>query len=242
VLALHALLRGDDQRRIAFHLAVTDSLAADWPALFPRPFAGGGFDYVVGNPPYVRIQDIAPAVREQLPKRWQTIAGGSFNLCFAFFELGRSILRRHGRLGFITPNTILTSLSAESLRRYLHATGEIEQIVTFHHRRVFERAQTYTCMVFLERGRRFQSLQYAAADGAEALAFPVLQIPVRLLVVEDRKWRLMHGRITADPGIEWAGRTDWHLAAIRVGSRRFGMRSLRHKRRDEWCYRSRMAR
>jgi len=71
---------------------------------------------VVGNPPYVKFQDLTDVNRIYLQKHWTTVEGGTFNLYFAFFELGYKLLKVNGKLGYITPNNYFTSLSGEALR------------------------------------------------------------------------------------------------------------------------------
>lgn len=108
------------------------------------------FDNVVGNPPYVKFQDLTEDTRLFLNEKWESIRSGTFNLYFAFFELGYKILSKSGKLGFITPNNYFTSLSAESLRVFLQNNLAIYKVVDFNHRKVFD-AQTYTSLTFLSK-------------------------------------------------------------------------------------------
>jgi adenine-specific DNA-methyltransferase len=141
ILTLYALQHGEHLEDGDFNLYHRDSLRADWAQTF---------DAVVGNPPYVKFQDLSENNRAYLTTHWETIQGGTFNLYFAFFELGYSLLKPTGKLGYITPNNYFTSLAGESLRRFFHQKKCVARIVDFSHQKVFD-AQTYTAITFLNK-------------------------------------------------------------------------------------------
>ncbi len=141
VLSAMALENGEFLGESDFNLFHRDSLRTDWNRTF---------DNIVGNPPYVKFQDLTDENREFLAKGWDTVKGGTFNLYFAFFELGFNLLKNSGQLGYITPNNYFTSLSGESLRGFFQQTKCVSRIVDFSHRKVFD-AQTYTAITFLDK-------------------------------------------------------------------------------------------
>lgn len=161
MLLLYAILNKEDTEEINFNLKIADSLKVDWKKIFPEVFEKhGGFDYVVGNPPYVRIQDLSKESREDLLIRWESIGQGNFNLYFAFFELGMTLLKKDSRLGYITPNNYFTSLAGIELRNYFNKNKEITKILNFNHLRIFENASTYTCITFMEKNQKKDHFEY----------------------------------------------------------------------------------
>jgi adenine-specific DNA-methyltransferase len=76
ILTIYALQYGELLEELDFNLFHQDSLKADWKVKF---------DNVVGNPPYVKFQDLSDENRNYLAKHWTTIEGGTYNLYFAFF-------------------------------------------------------------------------------------------------------------------------------------------------------------
>lgn len=141
LLTIYALQHNEILEETDFNLFNQDSLKADWNV---------NFDTVVGNPPYVKFQDLSDENREYLVKNWTTVEGGTFNLYFAFFELGYKLLKPTGRLGFITPNNYFTSLAGEAMRRFFQQKKCVTRIIDFTHKKVFD-AQTYTALTFLNK-------------------------------------------------------------------------------------------
>lgn len=130
-----------------------------WELEFPGRFLDeqgsllddAGFDAVVGNPPYVRIQDLGRDVAAHCKARYAT-AYGSFDAYVPFIERGLTLLRTHGRLGFIVPNTFLKLDYGRRLRARLAHDRAVESIIDFGHAQVFEGATNYTCILILDRG------------------------------------------------------------------------------------------
>lgn len=141
LLTIYALQHNEILEENDFNLFHQDSLKAKWDIQF---------DTVVGNPPYVKFQDLSDNNREYLQKNWTTVEGGTFNLYFAFFELGYKLLSKNGRLGFITPNNYFTSLAGEAVRSFFHQKKCVTRIIDFTHKKVFD-AQTYTALTFLNK-------------------------------------------------------------------------------------------
>lgn len=150
------------------------------------------FDVIVGNPPYVKYQDLDNENREYLLKHWKSIDNGTFNLYFAFFELGHKLLNKTGRLGYITPNNYFTSLSGISLRKYFQQYKCLNRIIDFSHKKVFD-AQTYTAISFLNSKENDSILYDKILDKQDCFSF--LQnangSPNYFENLNVKKWRLL---------------------------------------------------
>lgn len=143
LIYLYAITHKEHIETCDIKILCCDTLKYDW---------NKKFDCIVGNPPYVRFQDLDDFTREYLCKNYTTTSFGTFNLYFAFFEIGYNLLSEKGRLGYITPNNYFTSLAGESLRSYFQNLQCIYKIVDFNATKVFK-VQTYTAITFLNRNK-----------------------------------------------------------------------------------------
>ena len=143
LICLFALRQNEIINESDIHIICCDSLRNRW---------NQKFDCIVGNPPYVKFQDLSDDSRNFLSTNWRTTSFGTFNLYFAFFELGYNLLSDGGRLGYITPNNYFTSLAGESLRNYFQQHQCIYKIVDFSATKVFE-VQTYTAITFINKNK-----------------------------------------------------------------------------------------
>lgn len=142
------------------------------------------FDFIVGNPPYVRIQHLSEADRQFVRTRFAFCAAGSTDLYIAFFELAFSLLTEAGTVGFITPNTFFHTSTARALRRFLAEKHRLRHVINFGHRQVFPDATTYVAITIA-------SAQPAAAfvyeDAAEEVSTTTI-VPADALSGQD-VWR-----------------------------------------------------
>ena len=121
----------------------------DWQKEFPKVFAEGGFDVVLGNPPYVRMELLTP-VKPYLAANYKVASGRADLFCY-FYELGVSLLKAGGRLGYISSSTFFKSGSGKALRQYLLNNCQIRAIVDFGDIKVFDGVTTDPAVVILDR-------------------------------------------------------------------------------------------
>lgn len=129
----------------AFAQLPPDTRAFDWRAGFPEVFARGGFDIVIGNPPYVRQELLGP-FKPWLSRRYATWHGVA-DLYVYFYERGMELLAPDGKLSYIVTNKWQRAGYGEPLRRYFSERAEIEEIVDFGHAPIFEDVDTFPCIL-----------------------------------------------------------------------------------------------
>lgn len=183
LLSIYALQYNEILEEKDFNLYCQDSLRVDWKKQFEN---------VVGNPPYVKFQDLSDKNRNFLLKHWSTIEQGTFNLYFAFFELGYKLLSDTGKLGYITPNNYFTSLAGEALRLFFHRQKCVSRIIDFNHKKVFD-VQTYTAITFLNKKKNeaiyFDRIQ--ENQDPEAFLTKANGSPNYIHNLNFKKWRLL---------------------------------------------------
>ena len=101
----------------------------------------GGFDVVIGNPPYVRQELLGQQQKDFFAVRYKNVYNGIADLYVYFYDLSISILKENGLLGFITPNKWMERKYGFELRSYLIKL-DILQIINFGELRIFEDAST----------------------------------------------------------------------------------------------------
>jgi predicted type IV restriction endonuclease len=132
--------------------------AFDWEAAFPEVMKAGGFDAVIGNPPYGFHQIHADEVKPYFKYRFVS-SHGSFENYFLFYEQSLRLLRFGGLHGFITPVTWLTIPSANSLRRFILDGFSIQHIAWLPEL-VFRNAQVNTLVSVICRSSSENSTTY----------------------------------------------------------------------------------
>lgn len=123
---------------------------SEWKAQFPAVFDAGGFDAVLANPPYVKIQDLRdPSAKTEISALFPEVAKGSYDLCTPFIHLGlRDLLAPQGRMGIIAPTPWSLVDHGEGLRRVVATGQHLEGVVHFRDYQVFEAVMTYTALWF----------------------------------------------------------------------------------------------
>ncbi len=124
--------------------------AFTWETAFPGVFAEGGFDVVLGNPPYVRMEFLK-TLKPYLEKRYEVVSDRADLYCY-FYERGLRLLKPGGRLGYISSNTFFKTGSSKPLREYVLREATIEGVVDFGDLKVFEGVTTYPAILILKNG------------------------------------------------------------------------------------------
>jgi methylase of polypeptide subunit release factors len=142
---------------------IDDAKASDrpfnWQTAFPDVFAAGGFDIVIGNPPYVRMELLKP-IKPWLSKHYK-VADERTDLYAYFFEQGLRILKQGGRLGYISSSTFFRTGSGEKLRLHLTEFTDIETITDFGDVQIFEGVTTYPAIITAQKR---ETLGHASGD------------------------------------------------------------------------------
>jgi type I restriction-modification system DNA methylase subunit len=125
----------------------------DWQKEFPEIMEAGGFDVVIGNPPYVTLgNDLFSNIVLSYLNSYQ-VAQYKTDLFHLFIQRGIDLLKTDGFLGYITPNTWFTLQFTTKLREYVLKRVQIEELVLFGHL-VFQNADVHTGLTFLKKARK----------------------------------------------------------------------------------------
>ncbi len=121
-----------------------------------------GYDYIIGNPPYVSIIGLSTAERDAYRSSFLT-ATGRFDLYGLFFEQSLRLLKSNGRLVFVTPEKFAYVQSARRLRQLIAQNGVRE--IEFLGEDTFAHLVTYPAITTIERAQPFLHTRVLLRDG-----------------------------------------------------------------------------
>lgn len=158
-LSLKAIKTKEKLPYIADHIKCGNSLISDekiagdkafkWNEEFEEIMKEGGFDVIIGNPPYIRIQRIPHNVIDYLFENYSTPIKKS-DISLIFIEKAHKLLAKNGLLGFICSSQWMYTDYGERLREYL-AEGYLREIVNFGSLPVFSHASTYPAIFLISK-------------------------------------------------------------------------------------------
>lgn len=130
--------------------AIAGSKAFDWQKEFPQVFEKGGFDVVIGNPPYVRPHYLNDETKRYLWNSFQTYERKA-DLYVCFIEKALKLVKQKGLTSFIVSDGWLRLDSFEKIRQYILQNASVLNIVDFT-TDIFESATVKTCIFIFKEG------------------------------------------------------------------------------------------
>lgn len=143
----------------------------DWESEFSDVFKDGGFDAVIGNPPYLRIQGLQEFYSNQIDyfiNNYQS-AVKRFDLYLLFIEKGSLLLSNNGYLGYICPHKFLNSDFGSGLRQFFIDERNLKSFVCFGNNLIFKKASTYTGILILQKrnNKTFKYYEFSDMDNLQ---------------------------------------------------------------------------
>lgn len=122
----------------------------------------GRMDYVIGNPPYVRVHNLNDSYDEV--KQFSFANGGMTDLFLVFYELGFRMLNKDGILCYITPSSWLSSVAGGNLRAYIRTYRNLEAVIDLGHYQPFN-ATAYTLIARFKKSVKRDWFEFYSYDG-----------------------------------------------------------------------------
>jgi len=176
------------------------TVAFDWEAAFPEVFSAGGFDAVIGNPPYSAKQSLET---KQLAQFFSAVEYKCDPYAF-FIEQGLDKLKTNGRLGFIIPATWMTNYYYMKLRQLMINSRSLQKVILIEGS-VFKDANVDTSLLFLHKqSMKTEKFEWSKTtpSNLDAVAVPRLYTHIRaeerfdITPNVDARWA--HLRLKAD--------------------------------------------
>ncbi len=141
-----------------------------WHIYFKEVFDKGGFDIVIGNPPYVDSETMTknmPKLRETFSNRYRT-ACGNWDIFIVFMEFGIDLLSTNGIFCNIIPNKLVASKYATELRKHI-AKKEVLEIRDYSRIAVFENAAVYPITILLRNGNNIANCCFTIMNNISSI-------------------------------------------------------------------------
>lgn len=149
--------------------AVAGDKAFDWQKEFPQVFEKGGFDVVIGNPPYVHLESI-PETSIQLEQLGYRTYNKRGDLYCIFVEKAFQLAKTGGVVSYIMPNKWLQAGYGVELRSYF-LDKHLEKLIDFGDIQIFEGATTYPCIFIGRNDIPSKQLSVSVLNAANANDF-----------------------------------------------------------------------
>ncbi len=130
----------------------------------------GKMDFVLGNPPYVRIHNLGNSF--EYIKKFSFAQKGMTDLYIVFYEIGLKMLNQNGILGYITPSSFFNSLAGKYMRLHFVNNNLLDKIVDLKHFQAFT-ATTYTAITILKNNRQYNTTDYYQFENKNNLPYYV---------------------------------------------------------------------
>ena len=155
----------------------------------------GGFDVVIGNPPYIKIQklqEFQPKEVNYLKDTYFSSSAHSVDIYVIFIEKALTLLAENGLMGYICPHKFFNSKYGEHIRSIISEHKNIVKVLNFGINQVFEHATTYTCLLFLsgkkQTGFQYYEFKNEVADLEEAVTDGIKYFNINSKKIHSRNW------------------------------------------------------
>lgn len=125
------------------------------------------FDYVVGNPPYIKYRLLDEDTRKFVRENFEVCSVGKFDYCYAFIEHGIKHLKENGKMAYLIPNSIFKNVFAQQLREYIKPN--LTDIYDYTTQKLFTKKNlesidkdilTSSAVIIIDKSKQTRSIKY----------------------------------------------------------------------------------
>ena len=165
----NSLISGtDEELEKYFGKNYRDKNPFNWQEEFSDVFKQGGFDCIIGNPPYVRV-DSLDEEDKRFWKNYFITSEGKYDLYYLFIERSIKLLKDSGQLGFIIPNKFCVADSGKKLRIFILESSDIREFFSVSKIDIFKEASNYPVILCLRKGKSADDIIVSFAEHEEEI-------------------------------------------------------------------------
>ena len=179
---------------------VAGEKAFNWENEFPEVFANGGFDVVIGNPPYVR-QELFKEIKPYLEMHYKCYNSVA-DLYTYFIEKGIRLINESGLFSFILPNKFLKATYGKQIRKVIMDNSNLELLLDFDDYPIFSDATTYPIIFVLNRNEDYKNkfFKYSEISKRDKTLDPINTLEIKKRKVSHNsltyeKWSFIDERV-----------------------------------------------
>ena len=128
-----------------------------------RDDTGRSFDFIVGNPPYIKYQELEVPTRKFLKESFDSCKKGKYDYCYPFIEKSIDSLSSTGWLVYLVPSSIFKNVFAEKLREIMK--DSLAEIIDYSGSKLFPKATTASTIILFKKGIESNYVKYVDDQG-----------------------------------------------------------------------------
>lgn len=173
----------------------------NWDRQFKEIKRNGGFNCIIGNPPYIKYQSLAEIYPNEIKKYWankyKEVVYGNYDIYVLFIRQAMKLLSKNGKLGYIVSNKFFITTYGNGLRKLIAEEKSLSKIVYFGDVQIFKGATTYTTLLFLDRNNNKDSFEYIKVNNINNWLNNKEEIfEISKDSISNRKWLFTNPEIT----------------------------------------------
>ncbi len=185
------------------------------------------FDFIVGNPPYIRIQHLDLNQRKFIQQNYQFCKSGSTDIYIAFFELATKLLKNNGICGFITPNTYFHTQTGKILRNYFEKNQNLIKITNYKDLQIFNKVITYSAITIFDK-KKYDNFILEIANSKNTYKKSILTFNI---LKNKNFWQLGNIKTTKISGEKLGNIADIHVGVTTLADKIYIMPFIKKEKK-----------